>query len=250
MQTERSKYKFPGIVTVQVLFLISIMFLPVSCREMFFNEKEITHEVTLDDFHSVELSGIFNVLLIQDSLDYIVISGSNSPDRLTAVVTDSILIIDSRSKSMLNTSSNDLEIHFSTLKSLVTRDPVNLRNRDTIRAENFHYDALGEIAEARLVIDCDFFRLVGSGNTLGSLHLSGKARDCYFFNRYGSRIFADSLRSRTTTVINESVGDVRVNASENILAFIHGPGDILYYGTPSVDIAEKKGTGNVIRIIE
>jgi Protein of unknown function (DUF2807). len=59
-------------------------------------------------------------------------------------------------------------------------------------------------------------------------------------------MFADSLTSENAEIVNESIGDVHVNASEKIKAFIWGPGNIYYYGTPVIEIAEKRGGGNMI----
>jgi hypothetical protein len=44
------------------------------------------------------------------------------------------------------------------------------------------------------------------------------------------------------------VGDVNINASDNIEAFIRGPGNICYYGHPVINLVEKRGTGKIIRL--
>lgn len=238
----------PGKCSGYGLFLIFVLVAICSCHEVFFNDDRITRVKATGGFHSVEISGIFNVLLVQDSSDYILISGSNDTDKITAAVTDSILVINSRGKIVLNTTRNDLEIHFTKLVSLVTFDPVDIVSRGKISTKNFHYDALGEIVNAQLAVDCDFFRFVSSGNTLGNLHIRGRSGECYFFNQYGTRVFADSLSCTTATIINKSAGDVRVNATDNIYAYIHGPGNICYYGNPVVETVEKRGSGRVIRI--
>jgi hypothetical protein len=233
-----------------ISMLIILISLSSSCREIFFNDGESMHEISPAGFHTLNISGIFNIILVQDSTYHLIIKGKNDINSVKVfAISDTLFIADKR-RMTLNPEKNTIEIHFTRLERIVTRDPVNVTNRGTIKCEEFFLDALGEISNYRLNIDCRYLQLVNSANTLGDFYLKGKASDCYFFNRYGSRIFADSLQSLTTTVINESVGDVRINASENINAFIHGPGDILYHGTPSVDLAEKKGTGNVIRISE
>jgi ABC-type taurine transport system substrate-binding protein len=61
-------------------------------------------------------------------------------------------------------------------------------------------------------------------------------------------MYADSLHCKNAAIYNESVGVVNINASDNIDAFIRGPGNIGYYGTPVINIVEKRGTGKIIRL--
>jgi hypothetical protein len=127
-------------------------------------------------------------------------------------------------------------------------DPVNVSNTDTIRADQFNVVAVGEIAEVRLVFKCNHFYVVNNSNTLGYFHFIGKAESCWIWNRYGSCMYADSLICKEAAVYNESVGDVNINASALINASIRGPGNIYYHGNPVINIIEKRGKGNVLRI--
>jgi hypothetical protein len=219
----------------------------VSCQKILFNEEERAREILLEDFHAVKIKGIYNIILIQDSANRLVITGRNNINSIDAVIRDDTLIINDHRRMSLNPGMNTLVLHFSNLEYMVTYDPVNVSNTDTIKADRFSYDAIGEIAEVRLVIDCNSIIVFNSANTLGYLYFYGKANDCTFCNRYGCCIFAESLSCRRAEIINESVGDVYINASENIKAYIWGPGNIYYYGTPVIEIAERRGEGKVIR---
>ncbi|HZY24929.1 MAG TPA: DUF2807 domain-containing protein, partial [Bacteroidales bacterium] len=87
-----------------------------------------------------------------------------------------------------------------------------------------------------------------NSNTLGYFHFIGKTETCWIWNRYGSSMYADSLHCKVASIYNESLGFVNINASDNIDAFIRGPGNIGYYGTPVINIIEKRGTGKIIRL--
>jgi len=228
------------------LFLTSLLI--ISCQKILFNEDENTRELLLKDFHAVKISGIYNIVLIQDSANRLVITGKNDINSIDAVINDDTLIIDDHKKMSLNTNKNTLNLHFSNLKYMATYDPVNISNTDTIKAGMFYYDAIGEIAEVRLVVDCSYLYVVNFPNTLGYFYFNGKTNGCTFINSYGCSIFADSLSCKNAVIDNASAGDVYVNASENIRAFIRGPGNIYYYGTPDIEIAEKRGDGRIIRI--
>jgi hypothetical protein len=237
------KKRIKKIVVFLVLATVSI----VSCKEIFFNGDENTRVLSLEDFHAVEITGIYNIVLVQDSTNRLVITGKNDINSIDAIINNDTLFINDHKKMSLNTERNTIALHFSNIDYMVTYDPVNVTNTGIIKAETFIYLAIGEIVEVRLAVDCNFLYAVVSANTLGYFHLTGKANDCVFFNRYGCSMFADSLTSENAEIVNESIGDVHVNASENIKAFIWGPGNIYYYGTPIIEIAEKRGGGNMIR---
>lgn len=231
-----------------VIYLIIATLLNVSCQKLLFNNDENKREIALKDFHAVRISGIYNIVLIQDSTNHLVITGRDDINSVDAIIADDTLLINDNKKMSLNPGRNTITLHFSNIEYLQTNDPVNISNTDTLRAEQFIYEAIGEIAEVRLKIDCDYFLIVNSANTLGNAHISGKADLCTIFNRYGSTVFADSLKCDNAEIVNESVGDVYISASTYIKAFIWGPGNIYYTGDPVIEIAEKRGNGRLIRL--
>lgn len=231
-----------------LIYLVLASFIIISCQKLFFNEDETTRELFFEDFHAVKISGIYNIVLIQDSANRLVITGKNDINSIDAVIKKDTLIIDNHKKMSFNPNKNTLALHFSNLEYMVSYDPVNVSNTDTIKADHFLYEAIGEIAEVRLTVDCNYFLVVNSANTLGYFYFNGIADNCTFFNRYGCSIFADSLSCKNAEIVNESVGDVYINASENIRAYIWGPGNIYYYGNPLIEIAEKRGNGKIIRV--
>jgi hypothetical protein len=230
------------------IYLILVSVLIISCQKLLFNDDESTREIILKDFHAVKISGIYNFVLIQDSANRLVITGKNDINSIDAIIKNDTLIIDDHKKISFNPNKNALTLHFSNLTYIDSYDPINLSNKDTIHADQFSLVAEGEIAEVRLVFKCNHFYAVDNSNTLGYLHFIGKTETCWIWNRYGSSMYADSLRCKDAAIYNEYVGVVNINASDNIDAFIRGPGNIGYYGTPVINIIEKRGTGKIIRL--
>lgn len=230
------------------IYLMLATIFSVSCKEILFNETQKTRQLNLNDFHSVRVHGIYNLVLVQDSANTLVITGDNDINSIDAVVINDTLIVDNHKKISLNTSINQLTLHYSNLKFLVTYDPVTVSNIDTLKAEQFAYHAIGEISEVNLLLDCNYFYIASSANTLGYFYLSGRTASCALFSRYGCSIFADNLLCDYAEIYNESVGDVYINPSSYLKAFIWGPGNIYYHGTPTIEIAERKGSGRIIPI--
>lgn len=231
-----------------VIYLVWVPFLTASCQKILFNEEESTREIRFENFHAVKFSGIYNIILIQDSTNRLVITGKKDVNSIDAIVKNDTLIIDDHKKISFNPNKNTLALHFKNLQFMVTYDPVNVSNTDTLKADYFLYEAIGEIAEVRLTVACNYFSVVNSANTLGYFYFNGITNSSTFFNRYGSVIFADRLLCRNAEIINESIGDVHINASETIKAYILGPGNICYYGAPLIEISEKRGDGRLIRL--
>lgn len=231
-----------------LICLVFASFFVLSCQEIFFNEDEGQREISLEDFHSVKITGIYNLVLIQDSANRLVVTGRNDINSIDAIVKNDTLIIGNHKNKSLNPEKNRLDLHFRTLNHLVTYDPVTVSTKGTIKTSHFLYEAIGEIAEARLAIDCDFLYALTSANTLGYINFAGKADGCLLWNRYGSSMFADSLFCKDAEVYNESVGNINVNATDNITAYIRGPGNICYHGTPVIKVMETRGSGKLIRL--
>jgi hypothetical protein len=228
------------------LILISVLI--ISCQKIFFNGDESTREIILEDFHAVKISGIYNFVLIQDSTNRLIITGKNDINSIDVIIKNDTLIIDDHKHISFNPNKNALTLHFSNVAYIDSSDPINLSNTDTIKADQFSLIAGGEIAEVRLVFVCNHFLAVNNSNTLGYFHFIGKAESCWIWDRYGSSMYADSLQCKDAVIYNDSVGDVNINASDNIDATIRGPGNIGYYGTPVINIVEKRGSGKIIRL--
>lgn len=228
-----------------IYFTLASLF-SVSCNELLFNDELTTRTIMFGDFHAVKISGIYDIVLVQDSANRLDITGRNDINSIKASVIDDTLIIDNHKKMTFNPNKNKLVIHFSNVGYMVTNDPANVTNSDTIHAGQFIFEAFGEIVEAKMVFNCDNLYFVSYPYSLGFFHFSGKCNSCILSNSYGSTIFADSLHCKYAEVITTSVGDVFVNASENISAYLLGPGNIYYHGNPVIEIVEEKGTGRMI----
>ncbi len=231
-----------------LIYPVTILLTIVSCQKILFDNDVRTNEIILEDFNAVEVYGIYNIVLVQDSTNRLVITGSNDIYSVDAFIENDTLIIDNHKKFSLNQEKNRLILHFTNLFHIATHDPVNISNRDTILTDHFSYNGVGEITEAELTINCNQLMVASSANTLGNFHFTGKTSYFALWNCYGSGMFADSLVCREAYIYTESIGPVRINASEHIRTFIRGSGNIYYYGNPVIDIEEKTGEGEIIKI--
>lgn len=218
----------------------------VSCQKILFRGEESSREIKLKDFHNIDISGIYDIVLVQDSSNMLIINGKNDINAIDIHLNNDTLIIDDHKKMSLNPARNMLEIHFRDLNYMITRDPVNISNHDTIHSDVFQYYAVGEISETRLVLDCNYLVLTTTSNSLGYFYLSGRSDYCDLSARYGCSIFAEHLLCENADILNESVGDIHTNASVKLRVWLKGPGNIFCHSDPETEIVEQSGKGSLI----
>ncbi|NJK85326.1 MAG: hypothetical protein HC906_04520 [Bacteroidales bacterium] len=202
----------------------------------------------VNEYSLADISGIYNLHLIQDTVNKVVISGSNHVNDFKCDQRNDSIFINSGKKINFNTAKNNLTLHFSSLTKLVTNDPVTLSNRDTLKFDHFTLWNIGEIAEVNLTFVCNFFYFANSANTLGHFYFKGSAGFASFFNRYGSSVFADSLYCKSAEIYNESVGDFYIRSEGEVKIYIWGPGNIYISEGSIPNVVESKGDGKIIFI--
>jgi hypothetical protein len=238
-------FKNKSIKTTVIFITILICF--CSCSKIQGDNEPVIIS-GLGNFKVAKVRGIYNIILVQDTLNMIVVSGSEHLNSISAGVIDDTLEITDHKNLSLKPGRNTLEVHFKKLEYLTTYDAVHVTNTDTLNVERFSYDALGEISEAELALNCNYLFLCTSANTLGNIKLSGRANYFSIFNRYGSSIIAPDLKCREVFVTTQSIGNDYVYATDFLQVYIWGPGNIYYRGNPLTDVVEKTGPGNLVRL--
>lgn len=240
----------------KLISVIIILFLIYSCEKessnCFFKKGNITKkEMLLDDFCSIEVHDIFNLILIQDTIHKVVLEGGENllPHVETSIKDDTLTIKHSiRCIWLRDYEKINIYVYFSRLDRIVTYAPVKIITSDTLRCNNLEYFAIGEIGEADMILNCNYFRFDDSYSTLGQFKFKGKSDKSRFYVNYGSSLFADSLISKEADIYFKTIGDIRVHVTEHLRAWIWGPGNVYYSGNPGkVEIMEKRSTGSLIK---
>ena len=236
------------------LFLVTFTILMIfnNCEGIFNKDERdiIRKEMMLNSFKHINIYGIYDVVLKQDTIHKLTIQGvADFITDIEARVENDTLIIRDIHKNLFRIEERPiLYLHFKDIKYLWTINPVKVTNEDTLKLDWFYYYPVGEIGEAHLTVQCNFFGMDNSANTLGRFFIRGTAQTARFYNRYGSSIYADSLKSQVVQVYNESVGDVYVYADELLRVFIWGPGNIYYSGGAVPEIVERRSSGMVLKL--
>ena len=225
-----------------------LLFLLISCNVS--DDSIIQKEYILPNYSVAYINLISDITLVQDTCYEMIFKGTQrNLDNFEFEIRDDTLFVSNLRKMLFRIEDIPaISLHFINLRSLVTYKPATVHNKDTLHLGYFYFYPIGEIGEASLIVNCETFGLDNSANSLGHFYVRGLAGNVYLFNRYGCSIFTDSLLCREAQVINESIGDVYINASENLRVYLWGTGNIYYYGEPNIQLIEKRNTGRIIHL--
>lgn len=238
------------------LVLLLVSFLVFSCKKpenrtcFKLLGSETTKEISLASFDRLDLREHVKYVLIQDSLDKVVLKGGKNLLNLIEVKSESgLLTIENKNRCGFLRNAKKVvvaEIHFTKLVNIRFIGTEPLTNEGTIQTDYFTFysrDGAGDV-----ILDLNAIEINAEANHgWCNFTLTGttqKARICAKSNSYcdvTGLAVTDSLY-----VASETVGDIKVNANNLVIyGYITQSGNILYKGTPlGVDVL-LNGTGVV-----
>ena len=215
-----------------------------------FAGTETIKEIPLESFQILDLKEHIEFVLIQDSLDKVVLKGGKNLLNLIEVNVESgTLSMSNKNRcGFLRNAKKGVvaEIHFTKLINIRFVGTEPLRSQGTIYTDYFTFysrDGAGDV-----VLDLNAIEINAEANHgWCNFTLTGttqKARICAKSNSYcdvSGLTVTDSLY-----VASETVGDIKVNANNlTIYGYITESGNILYKGNPLGISVLLNGTGAV-----
>jgi hypothetical protein len=215
-----------------------------------FMGPETTKEIPLASFDRMDLREHVEFVLIQDSLDKVVLKGGKNLLNLVEVTSDGgLLMIENKNRCGFLRNAKKVvvaEIHFTKLINIRFIGTEPLRSQGTIFTDYFTFysrDGAGDVT-----LDVNALQVNAEANhgwcnfTLTGITQS--ARICAKSNS-----FCDVIGLKVTDsiyVASETVGDMKINADNLVIhGYITGSGNILYKGTPLGQDVLINGTGSV-----
>jgi hypothetical protein len=233
------------------LFLISLLLFiscstddgPTSSITITGSGVLITEEREMDDFHSVVMNTVGDIMITQRSSSKCVVTvDDNVAQYMETTVSNGQLMITAQDGVSLrdfdltvNLNMNDIEI-------------LAINGVATIIGQNqFHADEIGLVVNGVGVMDLDLNAGVvnSSGDGVSNMILSGTAdRHNHTFSSV-TRLDAFDLDTDTTVIIISGDANAEVSVSSLLDVTITGNGRIYYKGNPTINTTIT-GTGQVI----
>jgi hypothetical protein len=215
--------------------------------------SETIKEIPLADFNRLDLREHVEYVLIQDSLDKVVLKGGkNLLNLIEVTVADELLTIENKNKCGFLRNAKKVvvaEIHFTKLINIRFIGTEPLTSQGTIYTDYFTFysrDGAGDVNLDLNAVQIDAEANHGWCNfTLTGI--TQQARICAKSNSYcdvTGLTVTDSIY-----VASETVGDIKINANNLIIhGYITESGNILYKGNPICTDVLLNGTGQVYEL--
>jgi Putative auto-transporter adhesin, head GIN domain len=198
---------------------------------------------------TINFNGIFDIYLVQDTVYYIDLEGGNKVLEYVQVQNaDSVLsLYNTNSCSFLRDFKKiGVYVHFSQLGLINITEPCNIKSQNVITG-NLAIAVGSSIAEADLELNNENFFIYTNKHTAGSYLIKGHCTRCFLWPFYASKIDASNLLAKTMHVRSFSIGDCLVNVEDELFVEIHNSGNVIYKGSPVVQIDSLNGSGRVIK---
>ena len=219
-------------------------------------DDHIGEEVTLytgtEPFYAVELNGVFDVYLVQDTAFGVRVSAHEDIiENIKFDLDTGILRIEN--ESMLKWAAPEknkvkLFIHADRLSVLWPNETCYIKTLTPVISDDFNI-IMGhnpKLAVIDLELDCGNFRYWNNHQCGGKVTLRGRFGSATI-QIYGlMTVDAAALSTNYAFVENNSKGDCHVSVSEQIEYSIRSVGDIYLYGDPREIIAHELSSSGVL----
>jgi hypothetical protein len=175
----------------------------------------VTKDYPVQSFDQLDVQGVFNVQLSQDSKAAVKIEADDNLQSLFEVKNEGSKLSISMKKDMNFSSKKKLVVYisFDKLKSIDLKTVGNLASTESLSFDNLELDnkSVGSV-DLKLTankVDID-------NKSVGDIKLSGKADNVTIKNKSVGSIQAASFVVQTMDIDNNGVGSAEVNAAKDI----------------------------------
>jgi len=203
-------------------------------------------------FKEVNIYGIFDVLLVEDTSYYVEFEGGeNMVEQASANNTDSVLFIDNSNSCyfLKDYQKIKLYLHFNTVNAVYVKDACTIRTEKPI-TNIFRLIDEGQVADIDIELNNDHFFFYNHKTSGGKYIFRGWCTNCIIYGYYMGQVDASNLNTGNINIENHSVTDYYVRAEETVHAEIHNSGNIYVYGNPVIFVDSIQGSGKVIKVEE
>jgi hypothetical protein len=226
-----------------------LCFLLVSCQKD--EGAWVEKKIELKDFSTVVFNDIFDILLVQDTVNYVIASsGENLIGNILFTENNGVLEFWQKAETNWNRSYRHtyLELHFENLNNVFVKNCINLKSADTLLLQNFAIDDHSELSEIDIKINCDNLSMAVYGENCGIYKVSGNAQNCALQLEGSAHFITDDLTVDSAYVLHNGIGDCFVNASKKLYGKILLDGVLKYKNHKGLDVNIQNKIGQLIAL--
>jgi len=219
----------------------------ISCSKE--NEIRVKSE-KLSAFNRVVLNDNFTIILEEDSIYSIEITGYQDIEDIIFMISDSTLSIDNTKRfKWMKPRKNKIELKIKALefREVTANEACYITNEKPLKSNHFGIVFNGKANEANLKLANNTFYYWNNFPCGGKLTLNGTTEVVKLWNYALVSIDAKNLEANYGIVENSSQGDIDLKINTRLEYGIYGIGNINLYNTPQSLI--NKGETNKGRLI-
>jgi len=204
----------------------------------------------IEPFVDLYAEGRVNVLLVQDTLNYAIISyGENAVAGIEIRMEGNALRIEETNTCDWMRKVDPLpevELHYTSFQNLFTKSAAEVRFQNEFITDTFKVEINDAAGSVFMQLQCADLSIIGhTGAT--DVTAEGTAENLYIYNSSYAPIHTELLVARVASVHNNSSGDTHVRATERLNTTIEEDGDIYLYGGAYIR-GTQEGSGQVFLI--
>lgn len=229
------------------IFPLLLLALFVSCDGLFSSNviegdgNVTTFVYETEEFNSIELTGIFNVLLTQGEKEEVFLDvDSNLLDKITFDVKNETLYVTTKRDNIVRPTRMNLHITFVDLDKIKASGASKIAASGTIET-TFLSVYLSGATDINIEMNVDELSTNLSG--AGNVNYSGSAKSHFVSISGAGSLQASDLITDFSKISLSGAGVAYIHASEQLNASLSGVGNIYYAGNPHDTNITRRGIG-------
>jgi hypothetical protein len=231
-----------------VLFLSCIILASCSDEALWDTGPMETKRFDLEDYDIIEMNSIFNVTLVQDSLNFATITcGGNIIEDVKIIQNENVIKLSQKRIRILTRSYEHTraELHFKNLYAVVINNSVKIETSSVLKVPALIVIDNGELSELDLDVDCHDFNMSVSKNNMGCYRISGSAENSNLLLNGSAHFRTENLVVDSCSFVHNGIGDCYVNAHRILTGKLSGTGSLYYRYYPGLKAEIENSNGRI-----
>jgi hypothetical protein len=220
----------------------------ISCsKEVIWDEGEVAiRTVRTVKYDTIEFRGIFDVLLVQDTIDFVnIFCGENLINHVRTHQKRRYIEISESSEMnwTRNYKRTLVEMHFTQISQIYIHEGVSMKSSAPVKSPFLSIHDYSGVSEIEIEVDCSGFALSVLRDNFGIYKINGTSGYTRLESDGSAHFRTENLVTDSCHINHNGIGDCYVNAKRILEGNITGIGRLFYknYSSLLVNIENNKG---------
>jgi hypothetical protein len=233
-----------------IVFFVTAITICSCMKTIIWDEgAETTRSVRTVDYDTIEFRGIFDVLLVPDTTNYVnILCGINLIDKVRTFQKRKYIEISETPEMNLTRSYKRtfVEMHFTQISHIFIHEGVHMKSSAPVVSPFLSIWDDSNLSEIDMEIICSGFALSVSPENFGIYKISGTSGYTFLEPDGSAHYQMENLAADSCHVNHKGIGDCYVNVKNVLEGQITGKGRLLYKNNPSLRVNIDNHNGKCI----